>query len=88
MEQRMGAIAREAGQLVLQAKNITESVAQKGSPRDLVTEYDTRVQELLRRRLAEEFPRYGFFGEEEKQHDIPIAASPSSPRPPRPRPSF
>lgn len=70
MEQRIGAIAREAGQLVLQAKNITESVAQKGSPRDLVTEYDTRVQELLRRRLAEEFPRYGFFGEEEKQHDI------------------
>lgn len=70
MEQRIGAIVREAGQLVLQAKNIANSVAQKGSPRDLVTEYDTRVQELLRRRLAEEFPRYGFFGEEEKQHDI------------------
>lgn len=70
MEQRIGAIAREAGQLVLRAKNIADSVAQKGSPRDLVTEYDTKVQELLRRRLAEEFPSYGFFGEEEQQHDI------------------
>lgn len=70
MEQRMGAIAKEAGQLVLQARNIADSVAQKGSPRDLVTEYDTRVQELLRTKLAEAFPQYGFFGEEEKQHDI------------------
>lgn len=70
MEQRMGAIAKEAGQLVLQARNIADSVAQKGSPRDLVTEYDTRVQELLRRKLAEAFPQYGFFGEEEQYHDI------------------
>ena len=37
MEQRMGAIAKEAGQLVLQARNIADSVAQKGSPRILDT---------------------------------------------------
>ena len=70
MEQRLGEIVREAGQLVLQAKNIADSVSQKGSPRDLVTQYDTKVQELLRRLLAEAFPQYGFFGEEEKYHDI------------------
>lgn len=70
MEQRIGAIAKEAGALVLQAKNIADSVSQKGSPRDLVTEYDTKVQELLRTKLAEAFPQYGFFGEEEQYHDI------------------
>lgn len=70
MEQRLAAIVKEAGALMLQAKNIGDSVTQKGSPRDLVTEYDTRVQEFLRSRLSEAFPDYGFFGEEEHVHDI------------------
>lgn len=70
MEQRLSAIVKEAGTLVLQARNIENSVSQKGSPRDLVTEYDTKAQELLRCRLAEAFPDYGFFGEEEHSHDI------------------
>lgn len=70
MEQRLAAIVKEAGKLMLQAKDIAASVTQKGSPRDLVTEYDTRVQEFLRSRLQEAFPDYGFFGEEEHCHDI------------------
>ena len=70
VEQSLAAIVKEAGKLILTARDIGSSVSQKGSPRDLVTEYDTRVQEFLRQRLREAFPDYGFFGEEEHSHDI------------------
>ncbi len=68
MYQIIETIVRQAGALVLQARNL--HVTEKSAPCDLVTEYDTAVQELLREKLLAAFPGAGFFGEEEAQHDI------------------
>lgn len=57
-------IVREAGDLVLRANHIREGVREKTSPCDLVTAYDSAVQEQLRQKLAEAYPDYGFYGEE------------------------
>ena len=63
-------ILRRAGKIVRSAHDIDDSVRQKSSFRDLVTGYDTQVQELLRRELKQLAPDAGFFGEEEAKHDI------------------
>ncbi|MBQ6430652.1 MAG: inositol monophosphatase [Oscillospiraceae bacterium] len=64
------AIVRSAGEIVLCAKHIGESVQEKSSHCDLVTKYDGMVQEYLRRELLTAFPEAGFYGEEEEEHDI------------------
>lgn len=63
-------ILRRAGKLVRSAHDIDDSVRQKSSFRDLVTSYDTQVQELLRCELRRLAPEAGFLGEEEARHDI------------------
>lgn len=63
-------IVREAGLLVRNAQNIENSVREKTSSCDLVTKYDTMVQEQLKAKLLAAFPDAGFFGEEETEHDI------------------
>lgn len=63
-------IVRRAGQIVLGATHIDESVQEKSSHCDLVTKYDGMVQEFLRRELLTAFPDAGFYGEEEEVHDI------------------
>lgn len=57
-------IIRRAGALVLSAHDIEDSVREKTSHCDLVTKYDSMVQEQLYRELLEAFPEAGFYGEE------------------------
>lgn len=58
---------REAAGLMLHARSILAET--KTGKRDVVTEYDRRVQELLMRRLKEALPEAAFFCEENMQRD-------------------
>ena len=64
MLQQLIEIAREAGAVIRSARDAKGSATEKTGPRDLVTQYDLMVQELLRRRLLELLPEAGFLGEE------------------------
>lgn len=70
MYEQIAKITARAGKIMLQAHDIDKSVREKSSHCDLVTKYDTAVQEFLRRELLSAFPDAGFFGEEEQAHDI------------------
>lgn len=58
---------REAAELMLHARKILAET--KTGKRDVVTEYDRRVQELLMRRLRDALPGAAFFCEENMQRD-------------------
>ncbi|OBZ68380.1 Protein qutG [Grifola frondosa] len=61
------ALARSAGELILQgseAIRASGSVDEKKNSVDLVTEYDVRVEELVKRELSAEYPTFKFIGEE------------------------
>ncbi len=58
-------IIREAGELALsQFNNLANLQVSKKSPRDFVTETDIAVEALLKQKLSEQYPEYGFWGEE------------------------
>ena len=57
-------IVKKAGKRITDAKQIEKSVKEKTSACDLVTAYDTAVQEELYAKLMAEFPDFGFYGEE------------------------
>lgn len=58
---------RSAAEIMMHAHDIiTES---KSGRRDIVTEYDKRVQEYLMQVLSESVPEARFFCEEQKEHD-------------------
>ncbi len=57
-------LVQRAGQIILSARNVEESVREKTSPCDLVTKYDLLVQEFLRKELLSLLPEAGFLGEE------------------------
>lgn len=63
---------REGARLMLDARDILAET--KSGKRDVVTEYDRRVQALLTARLAEAVPGAGFFCEETEAHSRPDAA--------------
>ena len=65
MYEKVEEIVREAGSIVLQADHIEDGIREKSSHCDLVTAYDSAVQEQLRRQLSLAFPEYGFYGEED-----------------------
>lgn len=58
---------REAAKLMLEAHSVMAE--QKSSRRDVVTEYDRRVQEYLMQRLREAVPKARFFCEEQEKKD-------------------
>ena len=58
---------REAARLILEAHDILAE--RKTDRRDVVTEYDRRVQELLITRITEVVPDARFFCEENDRHD-------------------
>ena len=58
---------REAAELILQARGILAEA--KNGKRDVVTEYDRRVQELLMERFLKALPGAHFFCEEMKEQD-------------------
>ncbi|MBQ5757639.1 MAG: inositol monophosphatase [Clostridia bacterium] len=64
---RIEAAERQAAELILHAHGILAEA--KTGARDVVTEYDRRVQELLIRMLSESVPDARFFCEEKKERD-------------------
>ena len=67
----MEAAEREAAQLVMHAHGILAEC--KTGHRDVVTEYDRRVQDLLLERLSAACPGARFFCEENDRHDDLLA---------------
>ena len=65
--QHMTDAAHEAAKLMLEAHGVMAE--KKSSCRDVVTECDRRVQELLMRRLREAAPQARFFCEEQERRD-------------------
>lgn len=56
-------VAREAGHLLLTGLKGPKKISYKGVV-DLVTDYDTRAEDLIRETLTRRFPEFGFFAEE------------------------
>lgn len=65
-------IVREAGEIVLSAKDIWSHTHEKTSAADLVTEYDLAVENFLKNKLPPLLPGSVFFGEEEKENVSPL----------------
>ncbi|KAI9459665.1 inositol monophosphatase [Lactarius psammicola] len=62
-------LARKAGALILEGSHAIQragagSVGEKKNAVDLVTEYDVKVEELVRREIADAYPHFRFIGEE------------------------
>lgn len=64
-------IVREAGEIVLSAKDIWSHTHEKGGAADLVTEYDVAVENFLKEKLLPLVPSSIFFGEEEAENSDP-----------------
>ena len=64
-------VVREAGKIVLSAKDIESVTHTKSSKADLVTAYDVRVENFLKENLLPLVPGALFFGEEEKENKNP-----------------
>ena len=64
---QIAAAEREAAELILHAHGVLAEM--KSGHRDVVTEYDRKVQELLMARLREAVPGARFFCEENNQRD-------------------
>ena len=58
---------RSAAEIMMHAHDIIAE--SKSGQRDIVTEYDKRVQEYLMQVLSESVPEARFFCEEQKKHD-------------------
>jgi len=62
-------IARKAGDLILEgsesiAKAAASDIGEKKNSVDLVTEFDVKTEDLVRREIASAYPNFGFIGEE------------------------
>lgn len=70
MLEKIQAFAREAGALLLSARDIRSVTEEKTSCADLVTKYDRAVEALLRQKLLSLLPGAEFLGEEETAHQV------------------
>lgn len=61
-------IVKRAGEIMLHADHIRESIEEKAGHANFVTAYDRKVQEFLRAELKEAMPEAVFVGEEEESH--------------------
>lgn len=66
------AVVREAGEIMLNADHIEETVEEKSGRANYVTAYDKKVQAFLFDRLAGVFPDAAFIGEE-KEENPPVS---------------
>jgi myo-inositol-1(or 4)-monophosphatase len=57
-------VARKAGSLILQGSEAITSIEGKANSVDLVTEYDVKVEELVKSEFKAKYPDFGFIGEE------------------------
>ena len=72
MLEQIISIVREAGEIVLSARDIGSRTREKTSAADLVTEYDLAVERFLKEKLPPLVPGSLFFGEEEKENASPL----------------
>ena len=63
-------VVRRAGDMIRDVHNVTDSITEKSSHIDVVTQYDTAVQEFLHRELLALMPEAGFLGEEGAHEEI------------------
>lgn len=55
-------LARKAGALILEGSQVmrsTNEIGEKMNSADLVTEYDVKVEELVKKALGEKYPGFG-----------------------------
>ena len=71
MLEQIISIVREAGEIVLSARDIWSHTHEKTSAADLVTEYDLAVENFLKEKLPPLCPGSVFFGEEEAENADP-----------------
>ena len=64
-------IVRQAAEIILSARDLAAHTHDKGSPSDLVTEYDLAVETFLKEKLPPLVPGSVFFGEEEEENADP-----------------
>ncbi len=64
-------VVKEAGQIMLSARNIQNEVTSKEGRANFVTKYDVEVQQFLFTKLAKLYPSATFIGEEEDQRTTP-----------------
>jgi myo-inositol-1(or 4)-monophosphatase len=69
MIEKLEAVIREAGLIMLQADNIKEDVENKEGRANFVTKYDVEVQKFLFHKLSVLFPEATFIGEEDNAKD-------------------
>jgi len=62
---------REAGKIMLSARDAAARTREKSSPADLVTEYDIAVEDFLKKELLSLLPGSNFYGEEECERADP-----------------
>lgn len=65
MREKLEALMRQAGGVILSARHIDQAVSEKEGPANFVTTYDVAVQHLLREGLMSMRPDAQFVGEEE-----------------------
>lgn len=63
-------VVRDAGEMIRCAHDIADDITEKSSHIDVVTKYDTAVQEFLHRELLKLMPQAGFLGEEGAHEEI------------------
>ena len=63
-------VVREAGEMIRGVHDVSEDITEKSSHIDVVTKYDTAVQEFLHRELLKLMPEAGFLGEEGEHEEI------------------
>ena len=57
--------ARKAGECIKVAFGLEKDIKSKIGSRDIVTEFDTQAQEIIRQTILEAFPDHNFLGEED-----------------------
>ncbi|MBR6378313.1 MAG: inositol monophosphatase [Oscillospiraceae bacterium] len=67
----LSAVIRQAGEIILSARDVENAVHEKTGPRDLVTKYDLLVQAYLQKALLELLPEAAFIGEEDAAASLP-----------------
>ena len=70
MNEQLLSVIREAGEIVLRARDIDRTISAKEGDANFVTEYDSAVQQFLFEKLAQLYPDAAFVGEEDSADDI------------------
>lgn len=71
--QKITEIVHECGKILLEADDIQRRIHQKEGKGNFVTDYDSRVQEILEKRLLELIPEAAFLGEEDQMDHSDIS---------------